>query len=112
MKDKISRLQQCGTYEIIIPPAEANILTSKWVYQTKKDKKGQITGHRARLVVCGFNQIPDVDYFPDETFALVAKLASARTILSIGTEKTMFIHQMDIKSAYLYCKLDDNERIT
>ena len=47
MKDEISRLQQRGTYEIIIPPAEANILTSKWVYQTKKDEKGQITGHRA-----------------------------------------------------------------
>ena len=95
----------------IIPPAEANILTSKWVYWTKKVEKGQITGHRARLVVHGFNQIPDVDYFPDETFALVAKLVSARTILSIGTEKNMFIHQMDVKSAYLYGKLDDNERI-
>ena len=105
MKDEISRLQQRGTYEIIIPPAEANILTSKWVYRTKKDEKGQITGHRARLVVHGFNQIPDVDYFPDETFTSVAKLASARTILSIGTEKNMFIHQMDIKSAYLYGKL-------
>ena len=111
MKDEISRLQQHGTYEIIIPPAEANILTSKWVYRTKKDKKGQITGHRAQLVVRGFNQIPDVDYFPDETFASVAKLASARTILSIGAEKNMFIHQMDVKSAYLYGKLDDNERI-
>ena len=111
MKDEISRLQQHGTYKIIIPPAEANILTSKWVYRTKKDEHGRITGHRARLVVRGFNQIPDVDYFPDETFASVAKLASARAILSIAAANDMTIHQMDVKSAYLYGKLDENERI-
>ena len=111
MKDEISRLQERGTYTIVTPPPDANILTSKWVYRTKKDEQGHITGHRARLVVRGFNQIPDVDYFPDETFASVAKLASARAILSIGAEKSMIIHQMDVKSAYLYGKLDDNERI-
>jgi hypothetical protein len=62
-------------------------------------------------VVRGFNQIPDVDYFPDETFASVAKLASARTILSIAAEHGWIIHQMDVKSAYLYGKLDDSEKI-
>ena len=51
MNDEISRLQQRGTYEIINPPVDANILTSKWVYRTKKDEHGRIKGHRARLVV-------------------------------------------------------------
>ena len=51
MKDEISRLQQHRTYEIVTPPKDANILTSKWVYRTKKDEHGHITGHRARLVV-------------------------------------------------------------
>ena len=111
MNDEISRLQQHGTYEIITPPDDANILTSKWVYRTKKDEHGKITGHRARLVVRGFNQMPDVDYFPDETFASVAKLASACAILSIAAEKSMIIHQMDFKSTYLYGKLDNNEQI-
>ena len=111
MNDKISRLQQRGTYEIINPPVDANILTSKWVYRTKKDEHGRIKGHRARLVVRGFNQVPDVDYFPDETFASVAKLASAQAILSIAAQNNMVIHQMDVKSAYLYGKLDDNKNI-
>ena len=92
MKDEISRLQQRGTYIIVYPPQDANILTSKWVYWTKKDEHGKTTSHRARLVVRGFNQIPDVDYFPDETFASVAKLASARAILSIAAEQNMIIH--------------------
>ncbi|GAW04208.1 copia-like polyprotein [Lentinula edodes] len=85
MNEEIRRLQQRGTYDIVIPPDDANILTSKW--------------------------IPDVDYFPDETFASVTKLAAARAILSTGAEQNMFIHQMDVKSAYLYSKLDDNEQI-
>ena len=62
-------------------------------------------------MVRGFNQVPDVDYFPDETFASVAKLASARAILSIAAQNNMVIHQMDVKSAYLYGKLDNNENI-
>ena len=111
MQDKISRLQQHGTYDIVIPPDDANILTSKWMYQTKKDEHGKLTGYRARLVVQGFNQIPNVDYFPDETFASVAKLASARAILSMAAAHDMEIHQMDVKSAYLYGKLDESEKI-
>lgn len=111
MNDEISRLQNQGTYDIVTPPADANILTSKWVYQTKKDESGKITGHRARLVVRRFNQVPDVDYFSDETFASIAKLASAQAILSIAAEQNMVTHQMDVKSAYLYGKLDNNERI-
>ena len=51
MNDEITRLQQRGTYIIVTPPPDANILTSKWVYRTKKDEHGRITGHRARLVV-------------------------------------------------------------
>ncbi|KAF8830169.1 hypothetical protein HHX47_DHR2000553 [Lentinula edodes] len=111
MNEEIRRLQQRRTYDIVIPPDDANILTSKWVFRTKRDEQGKVTGHRARLVVRGFNQIPDVDYFPDETFASVTKLAAARAILSTGAEQNMFIHQMDVKSAYLYGKLDDNEQI-
>ena len=111
MKEEISRLQERGTYEIVTPPTDANLLTSKWVFRTKKDERGIPIRKRTRLVVCGFNQIPDVDYFPDETFASVMRLSAARTILSIAAEKSMIIHQMDVKSAYLYGKLDDNERI-
>ena len=99
MQDEISRLQQHGTYDIVIPPDDANILTSKWVYRTKKDEHGKLTGYRARLVVRGFNQIPNIDYFPDETFASVTKLASARAILSMGARQNCIIHQMDAKSA-------------
>ena len=72
MKDEISRLEARGTYHAVDPPPDANILTCKWVYRTKKDEQGKITGYRARLVIRGYNQIPEVDYFPDETFASVA----------------------------------------
>lgn len=111
MKEEISRLQERGTYKIVTPPPDANILTSKWVLHTKKDERGRLQWRKGRLVVCGFNQVPDVDYFPDETFASVTKLSAAQAILYIGAEKNMIIHQMDIKSAYLYSKLDDSEKI-
>lgn len=42
MKEEISRLQEHGTYEIVTPPPNANILTSKWVLCTKKDERGHL----------------------------------------------------------------------
>lgn len=40
-----------------------------------------------------------IDY--DETFALVAKYTSIRTIMAIATEMGWRIHQMDVKTAFL-----------
>jgi hypothetical protein len=45
----------------------------------------------------------------DDTFAAVAKLASARYFLSLAAEKGWVVHQIDIKSAYLYGKLRNDE---
>ena len=111
MEEEMRRHEQRGTFELIYPPDDANILTNKWVLRSKKDEFGRLIIHRARLCVRGYNQIPEVDYFPDETFASVAKLTSVRIILAIAAYRDMEIHQMDVKSAYLYGKLDDSEKI-
>jgi hypothetical protein len=50
MKEEISRLQECGTYEIVTPPPDANILTGKWVLKTRKDEQGNINRYKGRLV--------------------------------------------------------------
>ena len=47
----------------------------------------------------GFSYIEGVDY--DETFALVARYTSIRTIIAIATELGWRIHQMDVKTAFL-----------
>ena len=47
----------------------------------------------------GFSQKEGINY--EETFAPVAKYSSIRTIISLATEMGWWVHQMDIKTAFL-----------
>src|SRR5438309_3881144 len=50
-----------------------------------------------------------MDYF--DTYSPVVKLASLRTILSVAAINDWEIHQMDVKSAYLYGEFTKGEVI-
>ena len=82
---------------------------SKWVFRLKKDAKGQVVRLKARLVAQGFSQVPGVDYF--DTFALVSRLSSIRTVLMMAAADNLELHQIDIKGAYLNGELTDNKVI-
>jgi hypothetical protein len=107
--EELETLKNAGTWELVDPPSNANIVGSKWVFRAKKDAAGNIARHKARLVAQGFSQVPGVDYF--DTYAPVAKLASTRTVLALAARLDMEIHQIDIKGAYLNGELTANEII-
>ena len=107
--EELKTLEEAGTWRLENPPADANIVGSKWVFRVKKDAAGRIVRHKARLVAQGFSQIEGVDYF--DTYAPVAKLASFRTILAIAARLDLELHQVDIKGAYLNGELTGEEVI-
>ena len=112
MHDEIKRLESRHSWDIVEHPGPGiNIVDSKWVYRLKKDARGNIVGYRARLVARGFTQIEGVDYEFDDTFAPICKFVSIRTLLAIAAMNGWVVHQMDVKSAYLYGKLSDDEVI-
>ncbi|GJZ28543.1 retrovirus-related pol polyprotein from transposon TNT 1-94 [Tanacetum coccineum] len=57
----------------------------------------------ARLVANGSSQQLGVDF--DETFSLVVKPATIRTVLSLAVSRQWPIHQLDVKNAFLNCDL-------
>ena len=59
-----------------------------------------IERYKARLVAKGYAQQKGIDF--NETFASVAKLSNIRIILAIVAEKNLYIHQIDIKTIFLY----------
>lgn len=114
MRDEIKRLESRKAWVYVDPPprqAGHNVVGSKWVFRMKRDARGEVTGYRARLVAQGFTQVEGVDYFADDTYAAVCKLASIRVILSVAARNGWFTHQVDVKSAYLYGKLREDEKI-
>jgi hypothetical protein len=56
--------------------------------------------YKARWVLRGFTQRPGVDY--DETFSLVVKSATVRTVLSLAVSHSWPVHQLDVKNAFLH----------
>ena len=68
-----------------------------------------IDKYKARLVAQGYAQIEGLDFFSDDLFAPVARMASARMILTWAVRNDHEIEQIDIKSAYLYGELNKNE---
>eukprot|EP00253_Pinus_taeda_P034533 PITA_34533 len=87
------------TWELVDLPEGKDAIGVKWVYKTKSNVEGKIDRHKARLVVKGYKQQQGRDY--DETFALVARMETVRTVFSIATQHKWKIYQMDVKSAFL-----------
>ena len=77
----------------------------------KQDENGQPTCYRARLVAQGFRQIPGVDFNIDDTFAPVTRLESVRAICALTAIDDNELNQVDIKSAYLYGRMEDDEEV-
>jgi len=98
-----------GTYKLVEPPTDANIVGSKWVFWAKKDVGGTVVHYKGCLVAQGFSQVPGINYF--NTFAPIAKLVSICTVLAMAAHLDLKLHQIDIKGVYLNGELTSQEQI-
>ncbi|GJT30187.1 putative ribonuclease H-like domain-containing protein [Tanacetum coccineum] len=85
-------------------PHGKRAIGTKWVYKNKKDERGIVTRNKARLVDQGYTQEEGIDY--DEVFALVARIEAIRLFLAYASYKDFVVYQMDMKSAFLYEKIE------
>ena len=107
--EELATLHKASTWELVDPPAGANIVGSKWVFRAKKDAAGNVICYKAHLVAQEFLQVPGIDYF--DMYALVAKLVPICTVLALTAQQDLELHQVDIKGAYLNGELTDGECI-
>ncbi|GJT51347.1 ribonuclease H-like domain-containing protein [Tanacetum coccineum] len=77
----------------------------KKVYRNKKDKRGIVISNKARLVAQGYTQEEGIDY--DEVFSPVARIEAIRLFLAYASFKDFVVYQMDVKSAFLYGKIEE-----
>ncbi|GJR70669.1 putative ribonuclease H-like domain-containing protein [Tanacetum coccineum] len=73
-------------------------------FKNKKDKRGIVIRNKARLVAQGYTQEEGIDY--DAVFAPVARIEAIRLFLAYTSFKDFVVYQMDVKSAFLYGKID------
>ncbi|GJV36247.1 putative ribonuclease H-like domain-containing protein [Tanacetum coccineum] len=86
-------------------PYGKRAIGSKWVYRNKKDERGIVVRNKARLVAQGYTQEEGIHY--DEVFALVARIEVIRMFLAYASFMNFVVYQMDMKSAFLYGKIEE-----
>ncbi|GJU58257.1 ribonuclease H-like domain-containing protein [Tanacetum coccineum] len=74
-------------------------------FKNKKDERGIVIKNKARLVAQGYIQEEGIDY--DEVFAPIARIEAIRLFLAYASFKDFVVYQMDVKSAFLYGKIEE-----
>nr|GEV13406.1 copia protein [Tanacetum cinerariifolium] len=90
-------------------PNRKRAIGTKWVFRNKKDERGIVIKNKARLVAQGYTQEEGIDY--DEFFAPVARTEAIRLLLAYALFKDFVVYHMDVKSAFLYCKIEEKVHV-
>ena len=102
---EFSALLANHTWDLIPRPSRSNAVTGKWVFKHKFKADGSLERYKARWVLRGFTQHPDIDY--DETFSPVVKPATVQTVLSLVVSRHWPVHQLNVKNAFLHGNLSE-----
>ena len=98
------KLQKYGVYTPVptIPDSDKPVDT-KWVYDVKRDKEGNLLRIRARKVGRGFTQEYGKTY--DDTHSQMARSETWRLLLAIASKHNWHVCQWDVVAAYLNAPL-------
>jgi hypothetical protein len=96
--EELNSLMDNGTWEQVVPPKDANIISCKWVFDIKKLTSGAIERFKARLVARGFSQVMGVDY--NDTFAPTVRMETLRLFFAMVARKNLQCSHFDIKNAF------------
>ena len=86
-------------------PPGAKSIGCKWIFKEKLKPDGSIDNYKVRLVAKGYNQKKDINYF--DTFARVTRISSIRVLIALASIHKLFVHQMDVKTAFLNGELEE-----
>nr|GEW93303.1 putative ribonuclease H-like domain-containing protein [Tanacetum cinerariifolium] len=103
MYDKKNKIHK--VWILVNLPFGKKAIRTKCVYRNKKDERGVVVRNKARLVAQGHKQEEGIYY--DEVFAPVARIKAIRIFLAFASYMGFIVYQMDVKSAFLYRKTDE-----
>ncbi len=106
MESEIQSMYDNQVWNLVDHTPGRKTVGCKWIFKKKTDMDGNVHTFKARLVAKGFTQTQGIDY--DETFSPVAKIKSIRILLAIAAFYDYEIWQMDVKTAFLNGKLDED----
>ncbi|KAL4284909.1 hypothetical protein GQ457_16G020180 [Hibiscus cannabinus] len=110
MRSEMDSMSENQVWTLVEPPEWIKPIGCKWVFKKKTNMDGNVQTYKGRLVAKGFRQIHVVDY--DETFSRVAMFKSIQILLAVVAFHEYEIWQMDVKTAFLNGKLEEDVYMT
>lgn len=105
MKAEFDALSLMGTWELVDPPDDCQIIGCRWVYSIKHNEDGSIDRYKCRLVAKGCSQKYMINYY--ETFAPVVRYSTIRLLIAMAAQFDLHLHHVDVTTAYLHGDLKE-----
>ena len=105
INDEMNSIMSNHTWELVDLPFASKPISCRWIFCRKYHTNGTLQTFKARLVAKGFRQKEGIDYF--DTYAPVARITSIRIIFALASIFDLYVHQMDVKTAFLNGDLDE-----
>ncbi|GKF71688.1 putative ribonuclease H-like domain-containing protein [Tanacetum coccineum] len=90
MQEELLQFKIQKVWILVDLPFGKKAIGTKWVYRNKKDERGVVVRNKARLVAQGHRQEEAI-----------------RIFLAFASYMGFVVYQMDVKSAFLYGKIDE-----
>ncbi|GJX61566.1 putative ribonuclease H-like domain-containing protein [Tanacetum coccineum] len=104
-EDELLQFKLLKVWTLVDLPIDKWAIGTKWVFRNKNDERGIVVKNKARLAAQGHTQEEGIDY--DEVFAPVERIEVIRLFLAYALFKDFAVYQMDVKSAFLYRKIEE-----
>ncbi|KAJ9550670.1 hypothetical protein OSB04_014715 [Centaurea solstitialis] len=105
MQEELLQFVLQHVWDLTDLPKGHRAIGTRWIFRNKKDERGIVIKNKARLVAQGYTQEEGIDY--DDVFAPVARIEAIRLFLAFASYKRFKVYQMDVKSAFLYGKIEE-----
>ncbi|POV97395.1 hypothetical protein PSTT_15070 [Puccinia striiformis] len=102
---EINNMLKHNVWSIRLKLPEDEPIPATWAFRRKLGPGNEIIEYKARICAQGFKQTYGLNFMAK--YAPTGKAASLRFLLSFAVNNNMKIHQLDVRSAFLTCPLED-----
>ncbi|KAL0462346.1 UNVERIFIED_CONTAM: Retrovirus-related Pol polyprotein from transposon TNT 1-94 [Sesamum latifolium] len=105
VKSEMDSIVSNETWKLVDLPPGCTTIGCKWIFMKKLKPDRSVDKFKTRLVAKNFKQKEGIDYF--DTYSPVARLTTIRVFIALASMYSLPIHQMDVKTAFLYGELEE-----
>ena len=90
MKEKLIKIENSRTSELLPRPKRENVIVTKWVFKNKLNENGKVVRNKSQLLCKGYVHVEGEQF--KETFDPLARMESIRLFLAYSCFKIFKVY--------------------